>query len=146
MHFGKLFSVPFLLIYFSCPALAQSTLGEALDMGAVKVLKEEYLLLLPATLSGISLSGKTRYVIKNKPDGTFSGNVTTVDNSASTGSFGTWVMDEKGKRCVDETLSSWNMTWKGCSYFFKLSGRYFRVEELDRDQRIAFIEVVSDRK
>ena len=146
MLIGKLVCISVLSLVFSSSALAQSTLGEAINMGAKKVLKEEFLSLLPATMSGISSTGKTRFELKQKADGSFSGWVTTVQGNASTGSFGTWSMDENGKRCVDETLSSWSMNWKECNFLFKVSGRYFRVsDEFNQDEKIRFIDLVSDK-
>ena len=122
-------------------ALAQSTLGEAIDMGAEKVLKDEFLTFLPVTMKAVTSTGRAVATLKFKADGDLSGYVESREGYGTSGSFGTWTMDESGKKCIDETLSKWNMNWKECTYIFKISGRYFRVsEDLNRDQKITFYD------
>ena len=122
-------------------AMAQSTLGEAIEKGAEIVLRDEFLSLLPITLSAVTASGKAEATLKYKADGTLSGHVTSLGGHGTSGSFGTWTIDETGKRCIDETLTTWNMKYTGCTYMFKLDGRYFRAsEDLARDQKITFFK------
>lgn len=136
------------VLFASQVSLAQSTFGEAMDMGAKKVTKEEWLAMLPVTITGISSSGRLDLNLTFKADGTFSGNVTSREGHGSSGSYGTWTMNDNGERCLDETLSSWNMKYKGCNFTFKVGDKYFAVPsgiETDRDTKIRLQTYTSVR-
>lgn len=137
MKLWKLASAFMLAAIPMLSAFAQTNLGELLDMGAVKMGKEEWLSKLPASYSGISFSGKVKFRFDFEANGKFSGFVESTQGTASTGSFGTWTMDDNGKKCIDEKLTSWNMTWNECYYTFKLGDRIFASpSDIDRSAQI----------
>lgn len=107
-------------IAFVSPVFGQTTLGEILDKGAKKILKAEFVALLPASFSGVWPDGKGEVDVIFKPDGTFSGSARHYASGSISGSYGTWEMDENGKSCVVEKLPGWNTTHSGCVYRFLL--------------------------
>lgn len=120
----------------SGPVLGQATLGEILDKGGKKLSRDEYVALLPATMSGPWEDGAGEWSVVYKPDGTFSGTARHYASGSTSPSYGTWEMDEKGRLCSNENLPAWNKTFKGCSYRYLLSGDLYVVpSDVDRDSK-----------
>ena len=107
-------------------AHAQSNLGELLDQGGSKVTKDQWVALLPATVSGITTSGKAEFKLTFKPDGTFSGTSASLQGYGSSGNYGTWKMDSNGEQCFDENFPGWNLKLNTCGFLYKLGNQYFR--------------------
>ena len=107
------------------PAFAQSNLGELLDQGAKKLTKQEFLLLLPKTHSGITPSGRAEINLTYRPDGSLIGNARSVQTGSTSGITGSWTIDESGKICIKEAFLAWNQTYEGCAPWFKLGEQYW---------------------
>ena len=111
----------------STVALAQNSLGDLLDGGAKKLPKDA----VKSTLSGAHVSGKavsgadTEYVYK--PDGYFSGNLKTSDGWSS-GTVGSWTVDESGQLCSEWTLTVNSKKFKGCGFLYAMGDELYYVE------------------
>jgi hypothetical protein len=118
-------------------AYGQTTLGELLDKGGKKLLKTEFVAMLPASLSGVWPDGKGEADVMFKPDGTFSGSARHYSSNSTSGSYGTWDMDENGKSCIVEKLPGWNTTHKGCTFRFLLGDQLFSSpSDSDRNAKV----------
>lgn len=131
---------------FACSACAQNTLGELLDKGATKISKEAWLAQLPVAFGGIDFTERVDFKFEFKSNGKFIGYANSTQGKGSSGSFGTWTMEESGKQCIDERLSAWNMKWEECYFVYKLDDRYFSTQsDSNRDSR-ALIRTISSSK
>ena len=125
MNFGKMIIAYAIAIASSGLACAQSTVGELLDQGAVKLGKDDWIAVLPITSSGVWSSGDGETQADFKADGTFSGNARDYIYGTSSGVYGTWKVDDFGMVCFDEKFSRWTTTTKGCFVRFKLGEQFF---------------------
>ena len=110
----------------SASALAQTNLGELLDMGGKKLSKQEAV----ATLSGANSSGETPAgaVVQSdyKEDGTYAGSYTSPQNKRNGSTYGKWTVDDTGKVCIDGTLRLYEVQpQKGCVFYFKNGDQYY---------------------
>jgi hypothetical protein len=108
------------------PALAQSNLGELLDMGGKKLSKEESV----TALSGATLSGETRdgavFQSDYKADGSYSGSFVSAQNKRTGTTYGKWTVDDNSKVCVDGTIRLYEtQPQKGCQFYFKNGDQYY---------------------
>ena len=120
------------IVLLSCGAAqAQSSLGQLLDGGAVK--------LAPAEVKAL---GDMRFVRKAadadaymamRADGTVVGMVHNKQGHGSSEAVGTWRIDENGKRCADVDLPAFHMQMQQCGYIYRL-GRdiFFAPSDSDR--------------
>ena len=117
-------------------ALAQNSLGDLLDGGAKKLSKEGVQTAMTgAQVSGTSTTGaSTDY--HYKPDGSFSGNLRNSDGWTS-GTVGTWKVDDGGRLCSEWTLTKNSKRFKGCGFLYAQSNQYYYVEsDSDRGAKI----------
>lgn len=136
MHTNRLLLAAFAIAFSGC-TFAQTTLGELLDKGAKKLFKPEFVALLPGSVSGVWPDGKGEVDVVFKPDGTFSGNARHYASGSTSGSYGTWDMDENGKSCIVEHLPGWNTTHKGCTFRFLFGNDlYSSSSDSDRDAKV----------
>lgn len=99
--------------------------------------------MLPLTVSGLTSTGNAEFKLTFKADGTLLGHVRTLEGATS-GTFGTWTIDDDGKRCIDETLSAWNMKVQECAYTMKLGDKYFATRTAtDRSRKIRMYTYVT---
>lgn len=119
-------------------AIAQANLGDLLDKGATKVVRTEWLTLLPVTLSGVTMTGSAEFEMSVKTDGSFRGRSTSLQGHGSSPNWGWWRIDDSGRFCVDENFPKWNLQQTVCGYFYKLDGQYFRSDsDSDRNAPIS---------
>lgn len=117
-------------------AMAQSNLGELLDMGAKQIPKDE----LVSLLSGLTMSGESftnqggTIRFEYMADGTVSGGLRTADGREFP-SKGTWKVDDSGKFCREMTRAN-GTRWGDCRYFFKLADVFYAAETNDRGTKI----------
>ena len=129
-----------LVLFLSCSlATAQSTLGELLDAGALKLSAEEFRQeLVQRTLIGPSPTGGTleiMYVANGQIQGVGSTRSTAVFVSSV---FGGWQIDENGKVCTTMRIAATHpgaeLTFPTrCQVWFKSDGQYF-VSDSDWDR------------
>lgn len=106
---------------------AQSTIGELLDAGAVKLSREQVVAGLSGTkIVGITSTGRAEMNIDLNADGTLSGVVTSLRNASTSGSVGKWTVDENGRTCIDETLTAWSMRHQECFFSYRLGDQSYR--------------------
>lgn len=121
---------------FSGVAMAQSNLGELLDMGARQIQKDE----LVSLLSGLTMSGESFTTpgatirFDYLGDGTVSGYSRTATGQESR-STGKWTVDDSGKFCRAMTRQN-GQRWGDCRYFFMHADTYFAAETNDRATKI----------
>lgn len=117
-------------------AMAQSNLGELLDMGAKQIPKDQ----LVSLLSGLTMSGESfnnqggTIRFDYSADGTVSGGLRTADGREFR-STGTWKVDDSGKFCREMVRAN-GTHWGDCRYFFKLADAYYAAETNDRGTKI----------
>jgi hypothetical protein len=134
----------FIAAMFAGAACCQTTLGELADKGAVKVTRDIWQSLLPVSFGGLDFTGRVNFQFEFKGNGKFSGSATSTSGNGTSGSFGTWTMDETGKQCIDEKLTTWNIKWQECYFLYKLQDQYFAVEsDADRNTRALTRTVTS---
>lgn len=108
-------------------ALAQNSLGDLLDGGAKKLSKEA----VRSAISGAQISGTSTTGAATdyhyKPDGSFSGNLRNSDGW-TTGTVGTWSVDDSGRLCAEWTLTKNSKRFKGCGFLYAKSDQYYYVE------------------
>ena len=128
-------------------AQAQDNLGGLLDKGTTKLSKEEWMAILPVSVSYIWLSKNGNFELTYKGDGTHSGNAQHFPSGTSSGAYGTWKIDEGGKICIVEKFSnSYWTTSDFCYFLFKLDGQMFASDsDTDRNARISKA-VVNSKK
>ena len=110
-------------------AMAQGTLGELLDSGAVKLTKQQVM----ETVSGATLSGPRSQAgsVENtfKADGTFSGSyqggASARGTARSGGMFGSWRVDEGGRMCLDGTGGD-GKPMHACFYYFRQGDQLYQ--------------------
>ena len=123
-------------------AHAQRTLGEALDKGAVKLTKAEWISMMPYKDRG---PGFSSVVVPGSPDTQL---VFTLDgkmrgwgrNQIRFDISGRWKIDEAGKFCVDETYYAYSAlqgSYEGCYITFKLGANIFLVAADSESNRSA---------
>lgn len=110
---------------FAGSAAGQTTLGEILDKGAKKLSHGDFVAMLPATSFVVFPSGSGEAEVVYKADGTFSGSARHYGSGTTSGSYGTWKVDESGKFCVDENLPGWSKTYQDCNFRFKVGDELF---------------------
>lgn len=121
---------------FSAAAMAQSNLGELLDMGARQIQKDE----LVSLLSGLTMSGESfnnqggTILFAYKADGTVAGHLRTADGREFPSS-GTWKVDDSGKFCRDMARPN-GSKWGDCRYFYRHADGYYAAETNDRATKI----------
>lgn len=129
-------SVFILVSAISSSVLAQSNLGELLDIGAKQIQKDE----LVSLLSGLVMSGESftnqggSIRFEYKADGTVSGYLRKADGQEFP-SVGTWKVDDSGKFCRDMTRPN-GSKWGDCRYFYRLADGYYAAETNDRGTKI----------
>jgi hypothetical protein len=111
-------------------ALAQSTLGELLDAGGVKLSKQQVLeAVTGATVSGPTLNGGTMD-IGYKADGTYSGSYQGRAGARGIakegGVFGKWTVEEDGKLCTEGHGGAGKDTAR-CVVFFRVGDQLYEV-------------------
>ena len=121
--------------------LAQSTLGELVDSGAKRMTKDQ----LESSLGGTKFtgglrSGRATLNIELKADGTIAGSVTAQGHSA--GTLGKWAVDETGKTCIDVRISTWNVTDKGCVFYYRLGEASYRTLNESEDRGTQMVKYV----
>jgi len=111
-------------------AMAQGTLGELLDAGAVQLTKQQ----VTETVTGATLSGPRAQAgsIENtfKADGTYSGSYQGGASARAAarggGMFGNWSVDEGGKMCLDGTGGD-GKPMHTCNYYFRKGDQLYVV-------------------
>lgn len=108
-------------------ALAQNSLGDLLDGGAKKLSKEA----VQSAISGAQVSGTSTTGAATDyhytADGKFSGNLRTSDGW-TTGTVGTWSVDESGRLCSEWVLTKNSKRFTGCGFLYAKADQYYYVE------------------
>jgi hypothetical protein len=140
------------IVFLTAPplAMAQSTLGEALDAGATKVSAEEFRRdVVQRPIAGLTPTGGT-FEIVFTADGAISGAGTaSKGNNQPTTIGGEWKVDERDRVCTTMRAASGqigggplqspslNLPTR-CQFWFKVGERYFLSDsDSDRQERVA---------
>lgn len=122
-------------------AHAQSTLGELLDSGGKKMTKEQLVGSLGGTKYGGGLaSGRAILNIELKTDGTIAGSVAAQGRPS--GTTGQWAVDDAGKTCIDVRMTSWNLSDRGCVFFYSLGETTYRTLNESEDRSTQLVKYV----
>ena len=110
----------------SASALAQTNLGELLDMGGKKLSRQEAV----DSLSGATLSGETRegavFQTEYKADGTYAGSFVSPQNKRNGSTFGKWTVDDSGKVCIDGIVRLYQVRpQQSCVFYFRGGDQYY---------------------
>ena len=110
------------------PAIAQGTLGELLDAGAVKLTKQEVLnTVIGATVVGPGPGGgavQTLYKADGTYTGSYQGGASAEGAGKHGGFFGRWTLDESGRLCVEGTGGAGKAAER-CMYFYRRGDQLF---------------------
>ena len=145
MKFRVAASCAVLIALNSAFALAQSSLGELIDMGGKKLSKEEVV----AALSGANVSGEARdgalFQSDYKADGTYAGSIVAAQTKRNGSTYGKWTVADTGKVCVDGSIRLYEVSpQKGCAFYFKNGDQYY-ISPSDSD-RGAFVSKRAIKK
>jgi hypothetical protein len=129
MTFRSLIAIFVFVGLTSASALAQTNLGELLDMGGKKLSKQEAV----DSLSGATASGETRdgavFQTDYKADGTYAGSFVSPQNKRNGSTFGKWTVDDSGKVCIDGEVRIYQVyAQKSCVFYFKGGDQYYASE------------------
>lgn len=126
-----------LLAAAAAPGLAQSNVGDLLDKGAKKLVKDDYLALAPFRLKYVWPQGGGEGDLVYVADGTLSGSEYHYSSRSESPATGTWSADETGKWCMKKHMSVWNSRTDMCWYTWKLGDDYWgSATDSDRGGRI----------
>jgi len=136
MNFCRIMAGLILMGLGATPALAQKSLGDLLDGGAKKLSKEA----VQSAISGAQISGTSTTGAATDyhytADGKFSGNLRALDGM-TTGTVGTWKVDDSGRLCAEWTLVKNSKRFKGCGFLYAKADQYYYVEsDSDRSAKI----------
>ena len=110
--------------FASGAAVAQGTLGELLDAGAVKLSKQQVLeTVIGANVSGRTRAGGTQHT-DYKSDGTYSGSYAGT-GIYSAGYFGKWTLDDTGKLCIEGQAGLKGTPSAGCVCYYRLADQLY---------------------
>lgn len=122
-------------------AHSQSTLGELLDSGGKKMTKEQLAGPLGGTkFNGGLASGRATLNIELKTDGTISGSIAA--QGRTTGTTGQWAVDDAGKTCLDIRMTSWNLSDRGCVFYYSLGEATYRTLNESEDRSTQLVKYV----
>ena len=149
-QFAKRFTLAAMLAILGVAgAHAQSTLGDVLDKGGVKITQAEWLSMLPHKNFGFGQKSQNRTEVTFAADGNLVGKEQLWDsgsydyrnaNSAvsSRELKGTWKMDPDGKICINQVFGKYENVYQGCFFMFRLGDNIFHVDPAsDSDRRAA---------
>ena len=127
MNFRKVMGGLILMGLIITSALAQNSLGDLLDGGAKKLSKEA----VQSAISGAQVSGTSTTGAATDyhytADGKFSGNLRNSEGW-TTGTVGTWSVDESGRLCSEWVLMKNSKRFKGCGFLYAKADQYYYVE------------------
>ena len=136
MSFYRAILCTALLLGASFSALGQSTVGELLEKGGKKLLKEDYAALVPFrnVYQWPNRQGEGDLVFA--ADGTLSGSEYHNSSRSTSPATGTWVVDENGKSCIKKFMQLWNTRTDQCWYGWKLGEDYYGSLGDDKDAKV----------
>lgn len=124
-----------LVVFMSCGvAQAQSSLGELLDAGAVKLSPAEVHALGDVRIVRRAVDADAFVTMRG--DGTVVGMVHNKQGHGSSEAVGTWRVDASGRRCADVDLPAFRMQMQQCGFTFRL-GRDIFFAPSDSDRTVA---------
>ena len=119
------------------PAHAQSNLGELLDKGGRKLMREDYAALPPFRVQYRWPQGGGEGDLVYKADGTLVGTEYHSQTQSESTAIGTWTVDDNGRWCIKKTLAEWNSKTDVCWYSFRIGDEYFGgLSDSDRTSRV----------
>lgn len=123
------------LLAASFSALGQSTVGELLEKGGKKLLKEDYTALVPfrVVYEWPNRQGEGDLVYAG--DGTLAGSEYHNSSRSTSPATGTWGVDENGKWCMKKFMQVWNSRTDMCWYGWKLGDAYYGSLGEDKDTK-----------
>ena len=127
MNFRRIMAGLILMGLGATPALAQKSLGDLLDGGAKKLSKEA----VQSAISGAQISGTSTTGAATDyhytADGKFSGNLRNSEGW-TTGTVGTWRVDDSGRLCAEWILTKNSKRFNGCGFLYVKADQYYYVE------------------
>ncbi len=124
------------LFIVSFGAQAQSTVGELLDKGGKKLMKEDYSAMVPFRVAYQWPNRQGEGDLVYAADGTLTGEEYHYSSRSTSPATGTWVVDESGKWCLKKFMQVWNSRTDQCWYSWKLGNDYFGSLGEDKDTRV----------
>ena len=129
-------------------ALAQSTVGDLLDAGAVKLSKADIM----ATIVGANVSGPTQAGGINqtdfKSDGTYTGayqGSPGAGRGQSGGYFGKWTLSDEGKFCLEGSAGPAARANSSCLFYFRLGDQLYVAVDADAGRTSAVLKRMVKR-
>lgn len=131
----KSFAVASWLALATVAAHAQTTLGELIDRGAVKVAPTELASL--GDLRVLRRAADADAFITLRADGTVAGIVHNKQGAGSSEAVGTWTVDATGRRCAQVQLPAFGMTMDQCGYVYRLGSAIYGARTDDRQAPVS---------
>jgi hypothetical protein len=125
------------LMLLCASVLAQSTVGELLDKGGRKLVKDDYQALVPFRVQYAWPNRQGEGDLVYAADGTLTGFEYTMQGAQSPAT-GTWTIadDASGKWCIKKFMINWNARTDQCWYSWKLGDDYYGSLGDDRGARV----------
>lgn len=109
----------------SLPASAQSNVGDLLDKGAKKLIKDDYMAMAPFRVKYLWPQGGGEGDLVYEANGTLSGSEYHYSSRSESPATGTWQADENGKWCMKKHMAVWKSNTDMCWYTWKLGDDYY---------------------
>lgn len=135
MNLFRSMPVAGLLAALALGAHAQSTLGELIDRGAVKVTPGEIAGL--GDLRVLRRAADADAFITLRADGTVAGIVHNKQGAGSSEAVGTWTVDAAGRRCAHVQLPAFGMTMEQCGYVYRLGKAVYGARSDERQALVS---------
>jgi hypothetical protein len=135
-----LFSLAALL---AAPAMAQSTVDELLDKGAKKVLKDDYLALMPVRVQYQWPNRQGEGDLVFRADGSLSGTEYHYSSRSDSTATGTHVLEDDGKWCMKKHMPVWNSRTDQCWHNYKLGEDYYAALSDDKGARVMKVKSIT---
>jgi hypothetical protein len=130
------------LLGASFSAIGQSTVGELLEKGGKKLLKDDYTALAPFRVVYQWPNRQGEGDLVYLADGTLSGSEYHNSSRSTSPATGTWVADENGKWCMKKFMQLWNSRTDQCWYGWKLGDDYYSGLSEDKDAKVMKVKSV----
>ncbi|MES2960312.1 MAG: hypothetical protein V4792_19140 [Pseudomonadota bacterium] len=130
-------------VLFTSSAAAQSTVGELLDKGAKKILKEDYLAMMPMRLQYQWPNRQGEGDLVFRADGSLSGSEYHYASRSESPATGTHELEDDGKWCMKKHMPVWNSRTDQCWHNYKLGDDYYGAFSDDKGARAIKVKSVS---
>ncbi len=131
------------LMSLTCSVQAQSTVGELLEKGGKKLMKEDYTGLVPFRVKYVWPNRGGEGDLVYAADGTLSGTEHHYPSRSDSPAIGTWTVDDGGKWCIKKSMSAWNSKTDQCWYSWRLGDDFYGAISEDPGTRVMKVKSIA---